>query len=235
MADPNPEPNRAEPFVPVRQVTTTTTLGGPAAATSPLYAPGGPQPSGTQPEAVADLAQGVDSSPKKGEGIDGEEVVWEASYSMRNFLGRIAVRVLLTIAWIALAIETWGNHHEDWAFASIALGIVLVALWVILLFRMAQARYGHYYRLTNRRLFVSTGLMKRRRDQMELLRVKDVYTRQRLVERWVSLGTVIVVSSEKELPIFYLTGVADPKQVMDLIWHHARAERDNRSTKIDSV
>ena len=104
-----------------------------------------------------------------------------------------------------------------------------------LLYRMAQARYGHYYRLTNRRLFVSTGLMRRRRDQMELLRVKDVYTRQTLVERWMSLGTVIVVSSEKELPIFYITGVSDPKQVMDLIWNAARTERDVRSTNIHSV
>ena len=46
---------------------------------------------------------------------------------------------------------------------------------------------------------------------------------------------VIVVSSEKELPMFYVSGVDDPKQVMDLIWHHARAERDHRSTNIHSV
>ncbi len=101
---------------------------------------------------------------------------------------------------------------------------------------MVQAHYSHYYRLTNRRLFVSTGVFNRRRDMMELLRVKDVFTRQQsLAERWLGLGTVVVEPNDKSLPTFYLAGVDDPKEVMDLIWHHARAERDHRSVKIDSV
>ena len=70
---------------------------------------------------------------------------------------------------------------------------------------------------------------------MELLSVKDVFTRQTLIERWLSLGTVVVVSSERDLPVFYVTGVQDPKEVMDLIWHHARSERDHRSVKVDHV
>ena len=108
-------------------------------------------------------------------------------------------------------------------------------MWGMLLYRVLYARFGHYYRLTNRRLFISTGLMRRRRDQMELIRVKDVYTRQRLVDRWLSVGTVVVVTSEDEFPIQYLAGVDDPKRVMDLVWHHARAERDHRTTKVDTV
>ena len=45
----------------------------------------------------------------------------------------------------------------------------------------------------------------------------------------------MVVPTEKELPTFYVAGVDDPKQVMDLIWHHARSERDQRSVKVDSI
>jgi membrane protein YdbS with pleckstrin-like domain len=117
---------------------------------------------------------------------------------------------------------------------AIAGGIVAL-LWLQLIYRMVQAHFGHYYRLTTRRLFISTGLMRRRRDMMELLRIKDVYTRQSLIERWLSLGTVVIVSSERDLPIFYVTGVQNPKEVMDLVWHHARAERDHRSMKVDKV
>jgi len=236
MADENALPNDGtNPFVPTRAVTTTTTLEGAPAAAETLYPAQGPVPPGTTSGAVAAMEQASNAPPETGPGVEGEEVVWEASYSMRNFMGRIALRVLLTVAWLALALETWEEGHDAWAPVTIALGIGLIVLWVMLLYRMAQARYGHYYRLTNRRLFVSTGLMRRRRDQMELLRVKDVYTRQTLTERWMSLGTVIVVSSEKELPMFYLTGVSDPKQVMDLIWNAARSERDVRSTNIHSV
>ncbi len=236
MVNENPEPKGSNPFVPTHAVTTTTSLDGTPASETPLYpTAAGPDPTGTQPGEVQAMEQGAKDSPSTGPGIEGEDVIWEASYSMRNFIGRITFRVILTIAWLALAVETWGENHTDWAFLTIFAGVVLVCLWVQLLYRMAQARYGHYYRLTNRRLFVSTGLLKRRRDQMELLRVKDVYTRQKLVERWMSLGTVIVVSSEKELPIFYITGVSDPKEVMDQIWNAARSERDVRSTNIHSV
>jgi uncharacterized membrane protein YdbT with pleckstrin-like domain len=110
-------------------------------------------------------------------------VVWEARYSMKNFIGRLTVRTLLTLGWIVLAVYTWGEDHSSAAPFTILLGIALGIAWILLLQRILKARFGHYYRLTNRRLFVSTGLMRRRRDHMELLRVKDVFTRQTLIER----------------------------------------------------
>lgn len=224
-------------FIPTQRISTTTSLDGPAATAEGLYPPQGPDPVGTTPAAVAQMEQHsqTQASADHGAGIEGEEVMWEGRYSMRNFAGRLAARAVLSLAWIVLAIETWGNNHQEWAIATIVAGVCLLIYWGVLLQRMAEARYGHYYRLTNRRLFVSTGLMRRRRDQMELLRVKDVYTRQSLTERWLSLGTVVIVSTEKELPIFYLAGVDEPKQVMDLVWHYARAERDNRSENIHTV
>jgi len=222
-------------FVPTQRITTTTSLDGPPVATEPLYPPEGPTPVGTTDAGVAEMQQSANESPETGEGIEGEEVIWEGRYSMRNFLGRIALRVLMSVAWAVLAVETWGNGHGDWGIPTAVAGVVLLIFWGMLFTRMVQARYGHFYRLTNRRLFVSTGLMRRRRDQMELLRVKDVFTRQTLKERWMSLGTVVVVSTERELPVFYLTGVDDPKQVMDLVWHHARSERDNRSAKVQAI
>jgi len=45
----------------------------------------------------------------------------------------------------------------------------------------------------------------------------------------------VVVSSEPQLPTFYLAGVNDPKRVMDLVWHCARAEREGKSVQVDNV
>jgi len=112
-------------------------------------------------------------------------------------------------------------------------GIVLGIMWIGLLVRIIQARCCHYYRLTNRRLFVSTGLLRRRCDQMELLQVKDVFTRESLIERWLSLGTVVVVPNESGLPTFYLAGVDDPGRVMDLVWHCARSEREGKTVQVE--
>jgi len=234
MAANDPKPNIATTEV-------STRFDGPPTVAEPespnaLYPPQGPDPAGTTPESSEAMANSQPEVPSQGAGIEGEEVVWEARYAMRNFVGRLAFRALLTVAWLAFAVYALGYRQEnDLGWLVTAGGIAVGLLWLALIYRMIQAYYGHYYRLTTRRLFVSTGLMRRRRDMMELLSVKDVFTRQTLIERWLSLGTVVVVSSERELPVFYVTGVQNPKEVMDLIWHHARSERDHRSVKVDSV
>jgi membrane protein YdbS with pleckstrin-like domain len=201
-----------------------------------LYKSGFPQPTGIDPAAEARIQDGQNTDPTAGRGVDGEVEVWHARYSEKNFFGRIMLRLGLTVAWAALAVYTWGMNHADWSFATWSALIVVVAFWGALLFRMTEAYLDHYYQLTNRRLFVSTGVFKRRRDMMELLMVQDVFIKQQsLLDRWLNLGTVVVVPGEKNLPTFHLPGVNDPKQVMDLIWHHARAERDQRSLKVENI
>jgi len=219
-----------------------STIQGPDAGEVPyLYQGEGPAPPGTfegaVPEGEGDHDPTVDS--KQEAGIEGELVVWEARYSAKNFLGRFLMRVALTVGWIMLAAFTWGrdNAHPSPGLKIVAVlsGIFLVGLRLQFLYRFLMARYGHYYRLTTRRLFVSTGVFDRRRDQVELLRVNDVYTRQGFLERWLSIGTVVVESSEERYPMTYIVGVDDPKAVMDLIWHHARAEREQKTVKVDQV
>jgi len=229
--------NESGPPINTTQVATTNLDAGPVAAPDPnsLYPPEGPDPAGTKPDEVARMEQESSANPEQGAGIEGEEVVWEARYAMKNFLGRLILRVVLTLAWIALAVYTWGAGHRQWELPTAIVGIVVLILWIGISYRIILARFGHYYRLTNRRIFVSTGVMRRRRDQMELLRVKDVFTRQTLIERWMSIGTVVIVSDDKQIPTYYLAGVNDPKRVMDLVWHCARAERDHRSVKVDEL
>jgi len=196
----------------------------------------GPAPSGLQVGEEQRANEKLNTDPTTGSGVEGEILVWESRYSNRNFIGRIIFRGLLTAAWLVLAFYTWGLGYTNLRIIN-WIGLAVIAIfWLGLGIRMIQAHYSHYYRLTNRRLFVSTGVISRRRDMLELLRIKDVYTRQQsLLERWLSVGTVVVVPGEKELPTFFVAGVAEPKEVMDLIWHHTRTERDVRSVKIDSL
>jgi membrane protein YdbS with pleckstrin-like domain len=207
----------------------------PAHVQNGLYPTTGPAPAGTSQAEAANNQQGS-PDPINGIGIEGEEVVWEATYSLRNFLGRLIGWSAITLGWFVLAIYTWGYDHRGLLIPTVISGIVLAIFWVGLIYRISQAKLGHFYRLTTRRLFISTGVFRRERDQMELLRVKDVYTKQTsLIERMLGLGTVVVVASDKSLPTYYLPGVADPKRVMDLIWHHARAEQDQRSVRVERV
>jgi uncharacterized membrane protein YdbT with pleckstrin-like domain len=162
-------------------------------------------------------------------------VEWEGRYSLKNFLGRMLGMALMTALWGALAYEVWMGSYGNLEIVAILTGGLLGVMWLGFLYRVALARLGHFYQLTNRRLFVSTGVFQRRRDQMELLRVQDVYVQENFFGRLMRVGSVVVVSTEPELPLLYLTGVNDPKSVMDLVWHHARAERDRRSVKVDQI
>jgi membrane protein YdbS with pleckstrin-like domain len=198
-----------------------------------LYPPQGPVPAGTKLGAI--LGKPEATRERTGEGIDGEKVVWEGTYAMKNFVGRLTWRAIATVLFLGVSVFIWGSKHHDLALAVYVAGFCLAVAWVALAYRIIMARFGHYYRLTTRRLFVSSGLWQRRRDQVELLRISDVFTRQSWFERLLSVGTVIVVSSEQALPTVYLPGVADPKRVMDLVWHHARAERDERSVRVQDV
>jgi len=237
MADNEPIPTPKTPPPTANQVDTTDLRVKPLVADSGqpsrLY-PQGNSPVAAAPAPIDEMKVGVEHGGKS-EGVEGEETVWEGRYSMKNFIGRITLRVLLAIAWIALAVYTWGYDHGEILIITVLAGIVLVLMWVALIYRIIHARYGHYYRLTTKRLFVSTGLYKRRRDQVELIKVNDVFTEQKLIGRWLSVGTVVVKSSEPSYPTSFLTGVSDPKEVANIVWHYARAERDHRSVMVDRV
>jgi hypothetical protein len=204
---------------------------------SPLYPPEGPAPDGTNPVVAQQMAQEMAVKGERAPGIEGEQVVWQARYSMRNFIGRLTLCALATLGWLWLLYWTWstGGLHGAGAVGMSALGIALAIVWLALLARIIQARLSHFYQLTTRRLFVTTGLFRRRRDQMELIGIKDVFERQTLPQRWLGVGTVVVMSPKAELPTFYLTGVNDPKRVMDLIWHYARAEREGKTVQVENL
>src|SRR3954454_14103644 len=95
--------NETKPTIKTTEV--STRFDGPPTVVDPnsgntLYPPGGPEPAGTKPEATEAMANDTPEKPGAGAGIEGEEVVWEARYAMRNFLGRIAFRIVLTVAWL---------------------------------------------------------------------------------------------------------------------------------------
>ena len=150
------------------------------------------------------------------------------------------MRTAVTIGWLfLLSYFSQGDPNtgrRGWTWLVWLGGAAVLVYWLILGWQFLLARQGHRYELTNRRLFVDTGFLRRRRDQVELLRVQDVYVKQQgLMARLLDLGTVVIETSEEKLPVHYLAGVDRPNGVMDLIWHHARKERDLRSVKVDEV
>lgn len=236
MADPQPTTNPN-----VVQVTTedvedpnTNVAGPPPSAPSP-----GPETQAPPPKNGQALTSKPKHLPEPGIGLEGEFTVWEGRYSYKNFIGRLFFRVVASIAWFALAYWAWGRTDESSQSLRILatiVGVVVLLYWLHLLWQVFYARNSHFYRLTNKRLFVWTGVFQRRTDQLELVKVNDVYTRSpSILARMLNIGTVVIESQEEKLPMTYLTGVDMPEQVMDTVWHTSRAERDGHTVRIDQV
>jgi membrane protein YdbS with pleckstrin-like domain len=172
-------------------------------------------------------------------GVEGEETVWEGHYSGRNFIGRMIFGGVLAAVWLVLLINGWrttpGNEGGGWSFWLIVATLIVLGYWANLGYRYLRAHRGHHYRLTTRRLFVTTGFFNRRVDQLELIRIKDVYIQQTMIGDWLGLGNVVVISSEETLPKAYLLGIDDPRRVMDLIWHHMRVEQMEKTNRVNPV
>jgi uncharacterized membrane protein YdbT with pleckstrin-like domain len=148
---------------------------------------------------------------------------------------RAIVAGLLTVVWAVLAWDARGQFRSDYRFLAMVLGIAALVFWAYLGLRILRARYSHHYRLTTRRLFVSSGLFRRRVDQIELIRIKDLYVQQSMINQWLDVGTVVVISSEPTLSKASVFGIDRPRLVMDLIWQHARCEQDRKTTAIEQV
>ena len=236
MSETNSSP--ARPGQPVTTVVTSN-LGAADASPSPResFADGQPLPEGTSPREASLFGTGTKDDPTAGQAAEVEELVWTGRYSMVNFLGKILFNTLLTVVAIVVAIRA-GDGREYLFLRSLdfVFALFLAATWIYLFYQMVRAWFSHYYRLTTHRLFISSGVFHRRRDMIELLRVNDVKTRQdNLIDRWIGLGTVVVMSNDKASPIYFMPGVRDPKAILDLIWHHARSQRDKHSIHVDQV
>ncbi len=175
------------------------------------------------------------ASEAAGPGVEGEETVWEGYYSPKNFIGRMLIGGLLTLAWLYVAFRTWGTSNHVSSIWALGLGVGLALYWLNLGFRYLRASRGHHYRLTTRRLFVTTGFFRRRVDQIELIRLKDVYMQQSMIGDWLGIGNLVLISSEHTLPKAYLLGIENPRGLMDLVWHHMRLEQTQKTAEVRQV
>jgi hypothetical protein len=84
------------------------------------------------------------------------------------------------------------------------------------------------YKLTNERLIIEHGFVRRRVEQVDLFRVHDVDYRQGVMERIFGMGDIGIETTDATAPDVKLVDVKDPNRVKDLVWQAARIERQRR-------
>lgn len=117
----------------------------------------------------------------------------------------------------------WSNF--PWFVACILLIPIPIAIWKALV--VATTRYT----LTTQRLRLRRGVFSRVFDEIEVYRIKDSTVRQSLVQRFVGLGTIDLVTSDRTHPTFTLTHVKGFEEVQSMIRTQTEAVRKSRGVR----
>lgn len=183
--------------------------------------------------ASATLAEGSERLAAPASVPTGEQTLWESSPSLLLLLGQALAVVLVVLAVVVAAAlvlpaladvarNTWLDVRKAPLILAVVLGAYVVLRGIRLGLRAARLRATRY-KLTNQRLVVETGLMSRTLAEVDLRSVEDLVFRQGPLERLLGIGTIGVVSSDKNAPRLQLLGVKDPRATRELIRTQAYA------------
>ncbi len=91
------------------------------------------------------------------------------------------------------------------------------------------------YALSDDRLFLETGLLSTRCEEILLYRVRDISLKISLGQRLFGVGTVTILSSDKTLPTLELKNIKNPRQTKELIHQAVEEMKLSRRMRVGEV
>ncbi len=159
-----------------------------------------------------------------------EQTLWEGGYCGKAMIGPWIAAGLLTLAGALLGFwqfGTWKGLLTTLACAAVFFGSLGVYF--------AYRKLSVWYVLTNHWFIHKSGILRRITDRIEIIDVDDVTFEQGLVERFVGVGTIKVVSSDRSHPELHLRGIDHVKSVAKMLDDIRRKERRRRGLHIENV
>ncbi len=91
------------------------------------------------------------------------------------------------------------------------------------------------YRLSKDRLFIETGALTVKQDEVQLYRVRDISMKKSLWQRIFGVGTITVNSSDKTMPEIILKNVKDPFEVKEMLNEQVEKVKIQRNVRIGEI
>lgn len=88
------------------------------------------------------------------------------------------------------------------------------------------------YFLSEDRLFMQTGMLNMKMEEVLLYRVSDISVHVSLGQRLFGVGTIVIHSSDKSSPHLELKNIREPLVVKELIHKHVEAMKDARGVRV---
>lgn len=160
-----------------------------------------------------------------------EEKLWAGGYSSKAMIGNWLLATFVTFATLIGVFLLGAGNGLYWAIWA---GLN-VLIWVGLAMCYLYRKWTVKYELTTRRFVHESGLLKRFTDRIEVIDIDDVQFEQRLIERFIGVGTINISSSDRSHPELKMIGIDNVRQIADLIDNTRRAERERRGVFVESV
>lgn len=134
-----------------------------------------------------------------------EEIIWSEKASMLDFI----------------------VNPFHWIFTIFTLGLYFVLVYL--------SRLYTRYTLTSERLKVTSGLLAKNVDEVELFRVQDSKVHQSFLDRLVGLGTISVQSADKTGTIVMrkIPKAQERRETLRTLSNKARDERGVRTVMME--
>ena len=84
------------------------------------------------------------------------------------------------------------------------------------------------FRLSEDRIFLETGLLNTRSEEVLLYRIRDLSVKISLGQRLCGVGTVCVISSDRSMPQLELRNIKHPREVKELIHQYVEKAKEKR-------
>lgn len=153
-----------------------------------------------------------------------ETPVWRGTPSQWTNFGPYLICVLLAAGVVAAYVMVPRTDQSRF----ILLGLVVPLLWA--LSRWIGTRCQRY-EITSERVKVTTGLLSRRTNEIELYRVRDYSVVEPFWLRLVGCGDVVLVTADRTTPQFVLHAVPRATSLKDQIRTHTERMRQRRGVR----
>lgn len=91
------------------------------------------------------------------------------------------------------------------------------------------------YALSEDRLFLSTGFLSLKDEEVLLYRIRDITTQRSLWQRLFRVGTIILASSDTTQPTLILKNIKNPLQTKELIHKQVEQQKIKRRVRVSEI
>ena len=91
------------------------------------------------------------------------------------------------------------------------------------------------YSMSEDRLFLEKGLFSIRQEEILLYRVRDISLKITLGQRIFGVGSVLIQSSDKSMPLLELKNIRQPREVKELIHKQVEEMKIARKLRVGEV